>query len=234
MHTLFSRFKNSLRVWGEQLLESIRHPQPFDRKKLAYPFRAIVHPFDTFSDIKYEKKGSLLIANGILLLYFVLHVLEFFYTGYLFNENRVEQFSLLSQLFYSVALIFLFAVSNWSVCTLMNGEGTMREIWIVCNYALLPIVFSKLVTIPLSNIIVYEEEVYLQLINAVALILFCFLLFCGLLTIHQYTPSKTIFSMLLSVAGVVLIIFLGILFFSIAQQTVEFIRTVFIEVLNKT
>ena len=234
MNTALLRFKNSLRVWANQLVNSLKHPQPFNRKKLAYPFRALVRPFDTFSDIKYEKMGSLFIANGILFCYFLISVLSYFYTGYLFNDNRIDQFSLLSQLFYSVALLFIWAVSNWSVCTLMNGEGNMRDIWTVSSYALLPVLLGKIVTLPLSNFIVYEEQVYIQLIDVTSFLLFCFLMFCGLLTVHQYTVSKTLFSCLLTIVGVVLIIFLGILFFSIVQQMIGFVNTVFVELLNKT
>lgn len=212
----------------------IKNSVPKDRKMWAYPFRIFTRPFDSFSDMKYEAKGSVLIANFILFLYFLSSVAEYMYTGFLYNDNDTTKLNIFVQLFSSVAIVVLWAVANWAVCTLMDGEGTFKEIWIASCYSLTPMILGELIYIPLSNILVYEEQVYLQLIHIVSILLLCFFLFAGMLVTHQYTALKTVLSCLLTVAAVILIMFLFLLVFSVVQQMYGFIQTVSTEILNRT
>ena len=156
------------------------------------------------------------------------------YTGFLYNDNDTTKLNIFVQLFSSVAIVVLWAVANWAVCTLMDGEGTFKEIWIASCYSLTPMIFGELIYIPLSNILVYEEQVYLQLIHIVSILLLCFFLFAGMLVTHQYTALKTVLSCLLTVAAVILIMFLFLLVFSVVQQMYGFIQTVSTEILNRT
>lgn len=212
----------------------VRTSLPEDRKMYAYPFRTFARPFDTFSDIKYENKGSVLISLIVLFFYFLAGVAEYLYTGFLFNNNDVTQFNIFSQMFFSVVLVLLWCVSNWAICTLMDGEGTFKMIWIATCYSLVPMIFGKLIKTLLSNVLIFQEQTFLQLFDTVGIVFFCFFLFVGMLTIHQYSVTKTVVSCLFTVAGILLIIFLFILLFSIAQQMYGFFQTVLIEFLSKT
>lgn len=60
-------------------------------------------------------------------LYFVTNVLRYFYTGFIFNMNLAAAFNILMELLSSVVLVFLWTVANWSVSTLMDGEGRLRR-----------------------------------------------------------------------------------------------------------
>ena len=224
--------KNCSALFG--MLSGIRNSVPKDRKMYAYPFRIFAHPFDSFSDMKFEAKGSMLIANFILFLYFLSSIAEYMYTGFLYNDNDTTKLNVFVQLFSSVIIVVLWVISNWAVCTLMDGEGTSKEIWIASCYSLTPMILGKLICIPLSNILVYEEQMYLQLIHAVSILLLCFFLFVGMLVTHQYTVFKTFFSCFLTVAAVILILFLFVLIFSVVQQMYGFFQTVSEEILNRT
>ena len=48
---------------------------------------------------------------------------------------------------------------------------------------------------------------------------------------HQYTFPKTLANILLTVVGLVIVLFIGFLFFSLLQQVSSFIRTVFDELM---
>ena len=210
-----------------------REPQSFDRKKLIYPFRIIRRPFDSFSDIKYEGKGSLTIANSLLILFFISNILRFFCTGYIFNTNLPKDFNVLMELLYSVILIVLWCVSNWAVCTLMDGEGKFREIWIVVCYALLPRIVGQCLVIILSNLLALNEKMFLSMIDTVSIGLMGLLILLGMLVVHQYTLLKTVLSSLLTVFGIIAILFVCVLFFSVVQQMVGFGETIYMEILNK-
>ncbi|MFD2874882.1 YIP1 family protein [Paenibacillus rhizoplanae] len=111
----------------------------------------------------------------------------------------------------------------------MDGEGKFAEIVITTGYALLPLILINIPNILLSNVITLREASFYHLLDALATLWFVWLLFIGTMTVHQYTVLKTITTMLLTLAVVGIIIFLGLLFFNLIQQIVSFVYTVYQE-----
>lgn len=205
----------------------------FDRKKLIWPFYLLKHPFAGISDIKYEGCGSAKVAAVILFLYFVSNVLRFFNTGFIFNMNDTDNFNIVMELLSSVILVVLWTVSNWSVSTLMDGEGKFRDIWIVSCYAVLPKFICNMLFVILSNFMIFNESVFLNITDVLGTIWTAFLMVVGILIIHQYSLMKTIACCLATVFGIAAILFITILFISIIQQVIGFVDTVSVEILNR-
>lgn len=211
------------RDWSRLLFRNMDHT------KIRWPFRALLHPFEAASDIKYEKKGSLFIANVFMLLLFILQALEYTATGYLFNFNRLEDFNLLLTFFQSVLLIVLWCVSNWLMCSITGGEGKFIEIWIITWYATLPRLLLSPIAILLSRVLVLEESMFLTVINAIGMGWFLLLVFFGMIVVHQYSASKALLTVLLTLFCMAMICFIGVLFFSFFQQMLLFLQSVFKE-----
>ena len=204
-----------------------------DHTKIRWPFRMLVHPFDSASDIKYENKGSLFIANVFMLLLFVLQALQSTSTGYLFNFNRLEDFNLLLTFFQSVLLIVLWCISNWLMCSITGGEGRFQEIWIITWYATLPRLLLLPVEIAFSQILVLEEAAFLSVIHAIGVGWFLLLVFFGMIVVHQYSAAKALMTVLLTLFCMVMICFIGVLFFSFFQQMTMFLQSVFKELIAR-
>ena len=122
----------------------------------------------------------------------------------------------------TIGIYVLFVGINWAVCTLLEGKGTLKEIASMTAYALLPYILSIAVNIPLSNLLSLNETVFLQIVTAVGLVWSGLLLLTGLYSVHQYSMKKTLLSVLLTIAGMVVSVFLVILLYSLLQQTVSF------------
>jgi len=56
-----------------------------------------------------------------------------------------------------------------------------------------------------------------------------YLLFVGNMTVHQFTPSKTVLTLLLTVVAMGFMAFLCLLFFSLVQQIAGFVITIYRE-----
>lgn len=219
------------------MLESLRqfdwsrfHPRNMDREKLRLALRSMIRPIGSMSDVKFENKGSLLIANIICVLMFVVSAIEFGVTGFSFNYNDPDKFNFLVTLLSSSALLFLWTVANWGICSLLDGEGNFREVWIATCYAMLPRVLFSVPLIVISNMLTLEEEGIYRLLSSFLLIWCGFLLVLGMMVMHQYSVRKTIISVLLTLAGIAIILFIAMLFFSMAQQFVSFVETLISEV----
>lgn len=201
------------------------------RDDLKFPLHVIVHPFDGFWDMKYEQRGKLRIALAILFLLVVAMILQRQFAGFLVNFNDPRRLNSMSELVFVVLPFFLWCIANWSVTTLMGGEGKFRDIVMVTSYALVPMVLIYPPMTLVSRFMVQEETSFYYLLNTVAAIWFIGLLFVGIMTVHQYTPAKTVLTMILTVIVMGIIVFLGTLIFSMLQQIYEFIVNIYRELI---
>jgi len=188
---------------------------------LKFPFHLIFHPFDGYWDLKYEDKGRMKVALLILLL-LVAVIIQRRYSGFLVNFVDPRSFNSINEVLYVLVPFALWTVSNWSLTTLMDGEGTFRNIVMATAYALLPMILIYLPSTIISNFMIPQETSFYYLLQTVAVIWFVWLLFIGTMTVHQYTVTKTVLTMALTVVVMGIIIFLGLLFINLVQQMMDF------------
>lgn len=202
-------------------------------KGLLYSFHVIFHPFDGFWDLKNEKRGNIANASVFILLTLIVVILKQQLTGFEFNDNYNRPLNIFLQIALVLIPLILWCVTNWSVTTLMDGEGTFKDIYITTAYALVPFIIGNLVLIVLSNIISVEEGQVYSLIGTICIVWSVFLLVIGIMTIHQFTMAKTIGTILLVILGMMIISFLILLFFALIQQLINFFYLLFREILMK-
>lgn len=196
---------------------------------VKFPFYLIFHPFEGFWELKYERKGKPAIAMALLLLLTVTLVLRRQEDGFLVNFTNLNHVNSLDELKFVIVPFLLWCVANWSLTTLMDGEGKFKEIALATGYALLPFIVIYAPLIVMSNYITQEETAFYYFFNSLAFVWFAWLLFIGTMTVHQYTVTKTFVTMLLTFVVMGVIIFLGLLFFSLIQQILSFVLTIYQE-----
>ncbi|GIO34093.1 MULTISPECIES: YIP1 family protein [Paenibacillus] len=195
------------------------------------PLRTIVRPFSGFWELKYENKGKVAIAVFILLMLVVTMILKRQYAGFIVNFNKPSEFSSVDELKYIVLPFLLFCVSNWSLTTLMDGEGKFKEIVMAAGYAALPLVIIFLPQTGVSNFMTEAESPFYYLLDSIAYLWFAWLLFVGTMTVHQYSIGKTVATLFLTVLVMAFIVFLGILCFSLVQQMATFVQALYREII---
>ncbi len=204
------------------------------RGKGAYLFYSLIHPFDGFSEMRYNRKESMMIANVLAFAWFVLEALKFNYCGFLFNSNEPEEFSVISLLLSTVGFGGLFCLSNWLLSTFFEGKGKLRNVWIAFCYALVPMLLASVLDLGLSNILTLDEGFFITYLNAFGVGLTVFLAFVGIGEIHQYSFKKNIFSLLASIGGVLIILFILFLMFNLYVQVEDFVSSIVEEFVYRT
>jgi tetratricopeptide (TPR) repeat protein len=189
-----------------------------------------IHPFKGFWDLKYEKKGKQWFTVFIIALLTITYILKAKYAGFIVNPLVGEDVKAFDEFKYILISFFLWCVSNWSLTTLMNGEGKFKEIVMVTGYSLLPVLITQILLIFFSHIVTLDEMAFYHVINTIGFIWSAGLLFVGIMTIHQYTPGKTVVTILLTFVVMAIIIFLALLIFSLAQQMLVFGSTLYREI----
>nr|WP_306812764.1 Yip1 family protein [Paenibacillus soyae] len=189
------------------------------------------HPFDGFWDLKYEGRGKTRVALAILALLVLNVILQKQFAGFVVNYNDPRYLNSLDDLQYTVLPFLLFCLSNWSITTLMEGEGKFKEIFMATAYALLPLALVNLPMTYASRFMTLDEAPFFYLINGFAVVWCGYLLFVGIMTVHQYTPAKTVLTLALTVIAMGIVVFLGTLAFSMAMQIYYFVYDIYRELI---
>lgn len=206
-----------------------------NREILKYPLYLIVHPFNGYWDLKYEhsRKLNLVLSFVIMALLVMTNVLGSQYSGFLVNIYNPEYFNSLMEITYVVVPIIFWCVANWSLTTLMDGEGKFVEIFTSTCFALIPLIIINFPWIWLSNVISIQETAFYYFCKTAAVFWSMYLLFIGNMTVHQFSPTKTIATILLTVVAIAFMAFLCLLFFSLLQQIISFITVVYQEIVMR-
>ena len=159
---------------------------------LKFSLHAIFHPFKGFWDLKHEKRGSISAALTFLVLLIVTYILRRQYTGFIFNENDPKELNVFIEIISVLLPFFLWATANWAITTLMEGEGSYRDIVIATAYALVPLILINLPLIPFSRIINMEEGAFYFFFTTVDVLWRGVLILAGLSVTHQYTMGKSV------------------------------------------
>lgn len=205
----------------------------FWKETVAYPAYILTHPIKGFSEFKNEKRGKMWVSIFLLAMFVLEQIVAYKYVGPAFNKNDQTKFSSIRILVYSVVPVILIAVANWTVTTLMNGKGKMKEIFMMLCYSLQPFIVVNFLYDILSNFLTTDEAQFLTLIKIVAITLLCLMAFMGLVVIHEYGVFKTIGSIILTILALCIIIFIALLIFDLSQQIYGFIYSIYKEIATR-
>ena len=148
-----------------------------------------------------------------------------------FNPLHSGHAYLMAQLRLVLIPVVLFVIANWSITTLMDGKGTMREILIVTGNAVLPLIVIPAVISLLTQVMTQNEAAFVSMGDALARGWCILLLFIGIMEIHQYSAGRTVLVFLLTAVSALIIVFICLLFFSLLQEISGFVYSLYKELI---
>lgn len=205
----------------------------FFYETVKQPLYLLSHPIQGFTEFKIEKKGKAWVAWVIILEYVLMTIVKFQFAGIATNTNNPQDFNSITMVIYGILPPVIIAVANWSVTTLLDGKGKMGEIFKMIGYSLFPVMILGFFNVILSNFITVDEAQFVMLINIVAWVMTCYMVFMGLLTIHEYGMGKTIVSIIFTVVAILIIAFVALLVFDLAQQMYGFVYSLYKEITTR-
>lgn len=198
--------------------------------KIKTALSSAMHPVESFRLLKEKGEGSLIISTVLLILFYVITVLNDTAGGFAFTVFDSENYNAMYVLLSTVGLVLLWSLSNWLVCTLASGIGSLREIYTVTCYSLIPIIVARLCNLVLTHILIPDEGAFLGIMLTVCTVYSLFMLIIGIMRIHDYEFGKFIGTAIFSVIGMIIIVFLLFLMFMLIQQVLTWLSTIFIEI----
>ena len=214
-------------------LHDSRLPDSGLLNSLAYLPYLLIHPFQGFYEAKFRGKGSVAAATIMFILYGLIKIFNTQYSGFIVNYWHLYAIES-TELFLSGTLpVALFLISNYSVTTLMNGNGRFRDIYMVTCYSLVPLIIFGLVSTVISNVIIIEELPILRAFYWIGVVWFLFLLFAGLCVVHEYTALQNVAALVFTVVAAVIILFLSVLFLVLMDRVISFFHVIIIELTKR-
>ena len=190
---------------------------------------AVMHPFEGFEDMRWKKSGSLKIAFLIVLLFFFATIAYGRLYGFQFYVSYDKTFNIIPYIVESIVLFATWVVGNWAVCTLLDGEGSMKNICIYSAYALIPYIAQIYINVILSHFLIRDEYIFMQAVQIIGIGWSVILIFSAIKAVHQYTFGKTVFAVILTIAAMLIMLFLLVLLLSLIQQVYVFFYSIYTE-----
>lgn len=198
-------------------------------KTIKFGFYVITHPFDGFWGLRRENKGSVAAAFTFVVLTILTFSIEKRSTAFLFNQNRLSDLSVVVDIITVALTYVLWCVANWCTTSLMDGKGRMQDILTAVGYSLMPIFLIRLPMVVMSHMITASEGSFYYVLGNFSYLWAGFLIFTGTMVIHQYSVKKTILTCIITVVGMGILMFIGLLFFNVIQQITTFVTTIYKE-----
>lgn len=199
-------------------------------KGLKYSFTIMAHPIRGFYEMRFENQGNVISCLLLVVLLILAFICQGQYTGFIFNDSNPKEFNVIRQICNVLVPLLLWCAANWSITVLMDGEGRFVDIFMATCYAMVPYMITVFLSVLMSRFMTQDESTFIGIVTGIGLVFTALLLFCGILTIHQFTVAKNIFSIILTVAGMAFIVFLVLLFASIFDKLFSYVAGIFTEI----
>lgn len=203
----------------------------FSKEKWRYLLYTMNHPMDGFYWIRHRDYGSVPIAIILVILFSLCFSLNRISANFIVNDIEPTTVDSLEELSGILLLYALLCVANWSITCLMNGEGRMKDIAIAIGYGCAPLIPAFLLATAMSHFITEEEAAFYTMIIGLGIAYGAILVLIGIMQVHNYTLSKTLQTLLLTFVAVLIIIFVALLLADLIGQVINFIRSVYIEII---
>ena len=210
------------KAWWNRYLSSLR-----------YGLRVITHPFDGFWDLIHEHKGTVGAANTFLFLFLLTRVLKLLYTSFQFINAPTQYINILEEALSLLLPFLILCVANWAMTTLFDGKGRFKDIYMAMCYALVPYTLIQLPLVLVSRMIAFDEASFYNVLLVISLIWCAFLVFVGLMEVHDYSPFKTVIFLIFTVVGAGVILFLLLTFFSLLSDAIAYFISIYREIVYR-
>ncbi|KAB8128059.1 DUF1282 domain-containing protein [Gracilibacillus oryzae] len=213
--------------WKERFLKTFHDKDDWKwLKDILFIKKLIRHPIDSFYSIQYENKGSYSSGFFWVIVFLILFVAEKYYSGFIFRYVRDGEYTLGTDIASFFAVFLLVIVSHYLICTINDGEGKFKHIFIGFIYAFAPYFIFKPFIILASNFLTFNEIYLLNLANFIIYGWVAILLFVMIKEINDYTIRETFKIIFLTLFMILIAVLLIFIVYVLILQMIDFVISI--------
>lgn len=200
--------------------------------EIGYAFKCAKHPIDRYYDIRVHKNGSMIAATIIYIVFFGVYMLYQTQKGFIYQYTKVEDMDMGAVVVGFFAILILFIVCNFLVTSITDGDGTLKQVYMIPAYGVMPAMISMLVTIGMSYFLTYNESFILTTIMAIGVCWSIATIFEGLATVHDYDFKHTVLSLIITIVFMLIAAIVVLVVIIMWEQLKDFLLTVGKEIIR--
>ena len=159
-------------------------------RRYRTPLYVMLHPIEGFQEMRYQKKGNGIVAAiSVFCLFLALFAKERLF-GFAFRVDINPEHLNLP---LSVGSCLGFTLINWCICTLFDGNGHLKDVWVVVGYAIAPYVLCVFIAMICSYFLTFEEAVFIEALQVIGAVYSVFLLIKGIEAYHEFELWEQLF-----------------------------------------
>ena len=197
---------------------------------LNYALYYMKHPVDGAYGIANEGRANWLASTLILLIFIIEYIVNKYTCGFLMKTVMEGRYEIFSDIGTVLAVMIALTACTYLVCTINDGEGTVKKLYTLFCYTLIPYVVLTPVVYLLSHVFTGNEAVLLTMLNVLIYGWIAVIGFVGLKEVNNFKMSETVKIIFLTVFTVLIMALLIFIIYVLWAQVFEFVSAIFGEV----
>lgn len=191
------------------------------------------HPIDGSYGIAREGRASWMAPTFLLVVFAAEYVINKYLCGFLQKTIREGRYEIASDIGTIVVVMFALVACNYLICTINEGEGTVKKIYTYFCYSLLPYIFLTPVVFVLSHVLTNNEQFLITLVQMVIYVWVVVLAILGIKEVNNYTAGETVKIILLTAFCILIMALLVFIIYVLWAQVFQFITAIYGEVVYR-
>ena len=200
---------------------------------LGYSKYFMRHPIDGSYGIAREGRASWIAPTILLVIFMAEYVVNKYLCGFLQKTVREGRY----EIFSDIGLVLVVAVGltmcNYLICTINEGEGTVKKIYTYFCYCLLPYILLTPVKFVLSHVLTTNEQFLISMLDMLILGWIVVLGVLAIKEVNNFKPSETAKVIALTVFTILIVALLIFIIYVLWAQVFQFISAIFGEVVYR-
>lgn len=221
--TVFSSRRNKTAL----SMDNERHSLFVQFKHVFYVLR---HPYDGFTALRFEAKGSYISALLILTGVYASIVASRSLTSFTFDKNQVFSLDASGIFLQTFTIWSLWVVCHYLIGAIYRGEARFRDVFIGSAYCLTPLIIIGVPLSLMSNVMTGAEGSIYGFMKWFMQIWCLLLIFWKVQSLQNYSIGETITNVFMTVCTMVIISVLLFIVFGLSSDLLNFISSIYMEV----
>lgn len=185
------------------------------------------HPFDGSYGIAREGRASWSAPSILLGIFTLEFIINKYLCGFLQKTIREGKYELVTDIGTIVLVIVAVTACNYLVCTINEGEGTVKKIYTYFCYSLMPYICFTPISFALSHVLTWNEQFLITLVKVIMYVWIVLLAVLGIKEVNNYTGKETAKIIGLTAFTILIVSLLIFIIYVLWSQVFSFITSIF-------
>lgn len=200
---------------------------------LLYAKYFMRHPFDGSYGIAREGRASWAAPSILLGIFTLEYIINKYLCGFLQKTVMEGRYEIFSDIGIILVVAAALTACNYLVCTINEGEGTVKKIYTYFCYCLTPYVLLTPISFILSHVVTDNEQFLITLLQVVMIGWIIVLVILAIKEVNNYTGSETFKIICLTLFTILIMALLIFIIYVLWAQVFEFISAIVGEVVYR-